>query len=254
MSDPRDTEFHDEDLSALYRVTRDPEPPAWLDQRILTVAGAAAQSSTAPVVPRSRRRRTRLWAVPAALAATVVLAVGIVRLARESGEWGPSPENKTPLHSTAESAAEANATAIGRAQFSDHDRPSSPAVELRPTMPLGEAVRVAPQSLPALPAAAPPVKLEEELMPRRTAPAEREWAREERERARDWLRAAPTGQRVDQGAASQDRSDQYSPEEWLAAIAELRRQGRTAEADAKLAEFRRRYPDYPLEVAPSPPR
>ena len=253
MSDPRDAEFHDKDLSALYRVTRDPEPPAWLDQRILTAANAAPQPVLTLAPPPSRRRRTRLWAVPAALAATVVLAVGIVRLARESGEWGPLPENKT-LHSTAESAAEADTTAAGRAQSSDHDRPSPSAVELRPTMPLGEAVRVAPQSLPALPAAAPPVKLEEELMPRRSAPAEREWAREERERARDWLRAAPTGQRVDQGAASQDRSDRYSPEEWLAVIAELRHQGRTAEADAELAEFRRRYPDYPLEVAPSPPR
>ncbi|MEZ5601424.1 MAG: hypothetical protein R3F36_10885 [Candidatus Competibacteraceae bacterium] len=246
MSDPRDAEFHDENLSALYRVTRDPEPPAWLDQRILTAANAAPQPVSTLAPPPSRRRRTRLWAVPAALAATVVLAVGIVRLARESGEWGPLPENKT-LHSTAESAAEADATAAGRAQFSDHDRPSSPAVELRPTMPLGEAVRVAPQSLLPCRPPRPPVKLEQELMPRRTAPAERE-------RARDWLRAAPTGQRADQGAASQDRSDQYSPEEWLAAIAELRRQGRTAEADAKLAEFRRRYPDYPLEVAPSPPR
>ncbi len=254
MSDPRDAEFHDEDLSALYRVTRDPEPPAWLDQRILTAANATPQPVPTLAPPPSRRRRTRLWAVPAALAATVVLAVGIVRLARESGDWGPSPENKTALHSAAESTAEADATAAGRAQFSDHDRPSSPAVELRPTMPLGEAVRVAPQSLPALPPAAPPVELEQESMPRRPAPAERERAREERERARDWLRAAPTGQRADQGAASQDRSDQYSPEEWLAAIAELRHQGRTAEADAKLAEFRRRYPDYPLEVAPSPPR
>ncbi|HRW65529.1 MAG TPA: hypothetical protein P5032_07240 [Candidatus Competibacter sp.] len=246
MSDPRDTEFHDEDLSALYRVTRDPEPPAWLDQRILTAANATPQPVPTLAPSPSRRRRTRLWAVPAALAATVVLAVGIVRLARESGEWGPLPENKT-LHSTAESAAEADATAAGRAQFSDHDRPSSSAVELRPTMPLGEAVRVAPQSLPALPAAAPPVKLEQELMPRRTAPAERE-------RPQDWLRAAPTGQRVDQDAASQDRSDRYSPEEWLAVIAELRHQGRTAEADAELAEFRRRYPDYPLEAAPEPPR
>ena len=102
---------------------------------------------------------------------------------------------------------------------------------------------MAPRSPPALPAAAPPVELELESMPRRPAPAERE-------RPQDWLRAAPTGQRADQDAASQDWSDRYSPEEWLAAIAELRRQGRTAEADAKLAEFRRRYPDYPLEAAP----
>ncbi|MCB1825987.1 MAG: hypothetical protein KDJ54_15985, partial [Candidatus Competibacteraceae bacterium] len=73
----------------------------------------------------------------------------------------------------------------------------------------------------------------------------------ERERQQELLQAAPTGQRADQDAALSDRLDRRSPEEWLAAITELRRQGRTAEADAELAEFRRRYPDYPLEAAPS---
>ncbi|MCB1826553.1 MAG: hypothetical protein KDJ54_19025, partial [Candidatus Competibacteraceae bacterium] len=121
MSDPRNAEFHDEDLSALYRATRDPEPPAWLDQRILTAANAAPQPAPALAPPRSRRRRTRPWAVPAALAATVVLAVGIVRLARETGEWSPPPASKA-LRALAEPAAEADATAVGRAQSSDHDR------------------------------------------------------------------------------------------------------------------------------------
>ena len=74
MSDPRDAEFHDEDLSALYRVTRDPEPPAWLDQRILTAANAAPQPVQMLTPSPSRRRRTRLWAVPAALAKRIAVA------------------------------------------------------------------------------------------------------------------------------------------------------------------------------------
>lgn len=45
-----------------------------------------------------------------------------------------------------------------------------------------------------------------------------------------------------------DRAVERSPVEWLARIAELRRQGRTAEVEASLREFRRRYPDYPLDA------
>ncbi|MBL8250454.1 MAG: hypothetical protein JNK31_02170 [Candidatus Competibacter sp.] len=43
-----------------------------------------------------------------------------------------------------------------------------------------------------------------------------------------------------------------SPEQWLEDINQLRRQGRTAEADARLAEFRRRYPDHPLDALETP--
>ncbi|QQS55480.1 MAG: hypothetical protein IPM89_06730 [Candidatus Competibacteraceae bacterium] len=248
MNDPRDAEFHDEDLSALYRTTRDPEPPAWLDPRILTAANAAPQPVPTLAPPRSRRRRTRMWAVPAALAATVVLAVGIVRLARETGEWSSPPESKA-LRSLVEPATEVNAAASGRAQSRADDRPSPSAANLRPVMPMGEAVRVAPPSLPALPAlpAASPLGSEPRSMPYRTAPAEQE-------RQRNEFQAAPTGRRADQDAALRDHLDRRSPEEWLAVIAELRRQGRTAEADARLAEFQRRYPNYPLEAAPEPPR
>jgi hypothetical protein len=37
---------------------------------------------------------------------------------------------------------------------------------------------------------------------------------------------------------------ELAPETWLARIAELRKQGRTREADESLAEFKKRYPDY----------
>ena len=44
---------------------------------------------------------------------------------------------------------------------------------------------------------------------------------------------------------------ELSPQAWLERIAELRKQGRTREAEESLAEFRKRYPDYRI---PEPPR
>ncbi len=40
---------------------------------------------------------------------------------------------------------------------------------------------------------------------------------------------------------------QKTPEQWLTDIEELRKLGLHAEADEKMAEFRKRYPDYPLK-------
>jgi hypothetical protein len=36
------------------------------------------------------------------------------------------------------------------------------------------------------------------------------------------------------------------PEKWLAHIEELRKQGRVAEAEEMLSEFKRRFPEHPL--------
>ncbi len=51
------------------------------------------------------------------------------------------------------------------------------------------------------------------------------------------------GATTQQGRPSRE-SGAESPEQWLARIAELRREGHDAEADRRLAEFRRRFPDY----------
>ena len=40
-----------------------------------------------------------------------------------------------------------------------------------------------------------------------------------------------------------------SPEQWLQAIDDLKRQGRHDEAERELAEFRKRYPDYRIPEA-----
>lgn len=63
---------------------------------------------------------------------------------------------------------------------------------------------------------------------------------------------APAPAEEKKPAVVRDRLSRRQPVEWLAEIAELRRQGRTAEADASMAEFRRAYPDYPLDAAASP--
>jgi hypothetical protein len=78
------------------------------------------------------------------------------------------------------------------------------------------------------PAAAPrPPAAEEAAGPRREAKGER------RERAAKLL--SPSSLR-----------EELSPEEWLKRIEELRRQDMTVEAERSLAEFKQRYPDYPV--------
>jgi hypothetical protein len=40
------------------------------------------------------------------------------------------------------------------------------------------------------------------------------------------------------------------PEKWLARIEELRKQGRSAEAEEMLSEFKRRFPEHPQAAGP----
>lgn len=59
------------------------------------------------------------------------------------------------------------------------------------------------------------------------------------------LSDAPT---VAGASATEARKEHaFSPKEWLAKIKELRRTGKTAEAEASLKAFKQQYPDYPVE-------
>ena len=228
MNDPRPDEWnaldevHDERLAELYRTTRHADPPAWLDQRILTAARTAVKPRRTPAIPWFRRRGPRFWAAPVALAATVVLAVGLWRglpPAREISERPTAVEEKT-AQSLAPPAANLNAAPTNSADTA-----------------------VAP---PAAPSAAPPPKLDEQRLLRpRAIPME--------PMRSESLQAAPARRPADEEAASiQKRIERRSPTAWRAEIAELRRQGRNAEADARLAEFRRHYPEEPLGEAEPP--
>lgn len=225
---PHDWESHDEAVSDLYRATHDIEPPAWLDEKILAAARTAVASPSTSATPRSRRRGARFWAIPVALAATVIMAVGIVRLARETGEWAPQslemPMNQAS--SLAEPAAEADTASSDQRA-------------------LGSA-KQQPAAMPPLPAPAPPAAPATHIM--RSAPAiqeEGEPIPEER-RKQNIFQTRPAMQDEDAGIHRQQAD--RSPEEWLADITKLQRQGRSAEAQANLEAFRRRYPNYPQPV------
>lgn len=91
MSKMRDHDFDDylegrSQLSALYRETPQDGPPARVDARVLAAAGGGA---------RSRPR----WRVPVALAATLVLGIGLVTLMqRETPEaFAPTEPLSAPL-------------------------------------------------------------------------------------------------------------------------------------------------------------
>jgi len=202
MNNRRDQEWQDEELSALYQAIPEVEPPPWLDERILTAARTAVAPRPASIT--SRFRSFRFWAAPVALAATLIMAVGLVQLTRETGEQRSSMDMKT--QSLAKPAAEADAASVGRLE----------------SMATGRALPAAP------PASSAPE-------PSASMPMER--------RKMDLLQEAPAIME-DKTVVRQLKAER-SPEEWLAEIAEWRRQGRTAEAEASLAEFRRRYPDYP---------
>jgi hypothetical protein len=222
MNDPRPGEWNepdevrDERLSELYRATRAAEPPAWLDRCILAAARTAMKPPPAPAIPLPRRRGSRFWAVPVALAATVVLAVGLSRWLPPVGELGgiPAPMEEKAARSLAQPAAELDAV---RAKSAD-------TAVAPPAAPL--------QSVPASPAAS-----------RSSAPASRS-------------AESPRAEPPPQGAGKANvhgPAIRRPPAAWRAEIAELRRQGRHAEAEARLAEFRRHYPHEPLNEA-EPPR
>ncbi|MDH4173166.1 MAG: hypothetical protein OEW96_12875 [Betaproteobacteria bacterium] len=170
----------------------------------------------AAILAAARRRRAR-WAVPVSIAAVVVLAVGVT------------------LRVQIEERKDAEQIAL------------SPQVMQAPA-PADELARqarrdAAPARAPA--AAAPPVALEsraqdapEALVGKREAPAEAEAGR-----------AEPAGRASANVAVGKLSAAPETPEQWLERIAKLREAAKAREADASLAEFRKRYPDYKMSEA-----
>jgi hypothetical protein len=254
-------QLQDDEISALYRETRAVEPPAWLDRHVLAAANAAAVSRPAPAKQPVGRRMTR-WTVPLALAATVVLTVGVVRMVRESGQFESSlrlERMQSPDKPAAETgalgarqaerslayplpeAAPPVAPAAPAAPVSSVESVTSPPTPASPAQ-IGDERSPVPSSVPAAASPAPPAKP--------TARKRETMVSAEPEKAGE-TKVAPALEERKAGGAS-DRLSRRSPEQWLQEIAELRRRGRTAEADTSLAEFRRRYPDHPLDKLSAP--
>ncbi|RZA20740.1 MAG: hypothetical protein EOP93_05245 [Lysobacteraceae bacterium] len=267
------------------------EPGPDLDARILAAAQSAVQSQ-----PASRRRH-RSWIAPTALAASLMLAVGLA--------WQLRPPASLRADAPAGPATPASPDAGSDALMVQ-------AIESPPATPPAEAVIAQPRPRPAQPPLAeaaplerrasaaaeaaiepeiaappppappPPVVFDQGAAAPQSAPPMAEAARAAppaMAKARAAEAAKEHGSAAGNAAAAEDRDqarmaaeaatldtimaddpgEEVPPatadspevrEAWLRRIGELLKQGKTDDAKASLAEFRRRYPDatLPLEL------
>ena len=165
------------------------------------------------------RKRPSRWRVPLSIAAVLVLAVGVT-------------------------------------------------LRMLPQRPEAESVALAPQVMQTpRPAASPPAPARDQAKPAAGAETAAEVAAADalaESRMRSDIAAKPASRAsaaptpAAAGAAAESSvlagklaRAELSPQAWLERIAELRKQGRTREAEESLAEFKKRYPDYRV---PEPPR
>ncbi|MEY4933442.1 MAG: hypothetical protein RLZZ403_1762 [Pseudomonadota bacterium] len=266
MSTPGDDQDLDEflsgqsDLSRHYRSSRPQgareEPPPDLDRAILAQARAAVAAPAATVTPLPIRKRLQ-WAVPFALAASVLLTVAIFREAGEEvgvngnvttgvlKEQSVAPASTPAIVATVPESIEedrAEAVAVTRddvAQKPAELRAAAPVVAASPppvAVPVpsadlsrvaaapaaNESVAAAPGSVAPVPPAAPPAGA---VVAARAPAAQRASA----EAAR--TEAEPAG-------------PQRTPERWLEDVRRLRAAGQGAAADDELKRFLEAYPDY----------
>ncbi|HEX6828920.1 MAG TPA: hypothetical protein VF104_08070 [Burkholderiales bacterium] len=216
-------------LSTAYRETGSEEPGADLDEVLLE--RARREVHRGPKVAWSPF--TRSWSLPLALAAALVVSATVTLMMYEqTGEPLPVP-----------AAPKADVPAAGPRQAPKRDEPP---------------VRAAPAPKATAPAPAAPRAAEERATDRarQQAPAGSTpgAAAPTAETAPDLHRlelkemAAPAARAKEEAARGTDLG--ADPEAWVRRIEALRKEGRDAEADALLAEFRRRFPDYPPEKLP----
>ncbi len=232
--DPQDRE-----LGALYRAAAQEAPSPRLDARILAAARNAAtpprEAASTPVTKSWAQR----WRIPVALAATVLMTSTLTLLVRKHGV--DSDETMLPRQAPAARKSEAAAPAASTAPAAPASiAPASPAREDR-----GEA-NTAKDQLADRPREEPRDPPQSDRAAERAAPSVAEPTA-----GAAAMGSAPATARANASAESAARPApsgtlERSPEQWLEEIRQLRREGRAAEAEARLAEFRKRYPQFLL--------
>ncbi len=215
----------DEAVSRRYRELAREEPPAALDAAILAAASGVAR-------PRARS----LWPAAISIAAVLVLGIGISMrmLVEEPGVETSMPRSSSSAEYPAPQAAEAPAEE--RAQPRLEDAPSKP-LQKRAAPPSRAAAPPAPVPAPAQDAVAPSTAGSAATPPPAAQAA-----------AETTAEAAPRAKlRAEAPAAPMAARDERVAE--LERIARLRSEGRHAEADKALEEFRRAHPDYRIAEA-----
>lgn len=239
---PKDPVFEDylqgqSDLSRLYRDGAAETPPLALDETILAASRRAVRSRPRVMHPRFARS----WVVPVSLAAVLVLSIGLVTFVSKEV---PIDDDAAKLPPFSPSARE-EMTA---------DAPRKDRLKEKAETGGGKAAPLPSRTLRyrlAAPPAAAPAPMEDEV--RAVREADRMAGEAMGPPLPDSMQkgSAAGGGRTQPGHAPEAKAAadaaERTPEQWLARIEELRREGRHAEADASLMEFRKRYPDYPIE-------
>jgi hypothetical protein len=257
-------------LDLLYRDTPRDAPPPHLDAAILAAARREVGARPRPLSAQFRR-----WRVPVSIAAVVVLSMSLVTLVKEEGGDTLLRDAPTPIPLPAQTE-ELSATPAG-----DRQRAPAAAPEVfsaRPDERVAAKAYAKPERLereasPDAGRAAEPSRNASagaEADHKMAAPQVREAApRPSADQSRP--QAPPmAGERSAAGAAAPApappaaRRLQAEPSlamkqvpvwqgleqeplgKWLERLTELRKQGRTGEADELLAEIKRRFPDQPL--------
>ncbi len=250
---------HDATLAAAYRAAAGEQPPAHLDAAIR--AAARREAGAGPQL----MSRLRAWRVPVSLAAVVVLSVTVVLMVREEGgdrlepaasRVAPAPAVEQPVAQTAPRPAAPAMPPLQqrRAEPSASGAPAAPAPqpmakaapEVEQQVLAGAASASAREDVAASPRleAAPQAESPRPMM--RSAPATMAADALSAPAARKAAPAAAMSAPVPaQQALWQDLLTEPA-EKWVQRIVEWRRAGRTADADALAAEFRRRFPDQRL--------
>ena len=233
----------DEELSRLYRDGRRGEPPAALDRAILEAAAQALEPA------EKRRSFWQRWQTPVVAFATVLLTATLTLLLHfERRETPPAP--------AAERGAEAARDAAPAATAPAPAAPAVPAASAAKRAPVPVAPRLGEAPVSAFPADRPTAEPSErraaqpEAGARAAAKAQSAEPGGQTGSLRSDSMAAPAAPAAAAGAPQPARpaadAAGRSPAQRLDEIRRLRRDGRRAEADAALTEFRRLYPDYPL--------
>lgn len=253
---------HDARLARIYRAAGDETPPLRLDQAICAAARREAGAG-----PRSLSR-LRAWRVPVSLAAVMVLSLTVVLMMREEGA-DRLESLSVPVTPPAAVLPPPVEPAVPR---SDPQPPPSQLPVQPQSKPLAETGRSSPEPLPmakmapqaeqnVLSAVVPPAdRTEQAASPRselppaspralmRPAPAP---APAMADAVSDTALGSSGAVAARQAAASVQQTlwqdlVQEPPQKWVQRIVEWRRAGRTADADALMQEFRRRFPEHPL--------
>jgi hypothetical protein len=270
-------EQRDEELSRIYRDAEGPRPPQRVDDNIL-----AASQRVAGLVRRPGIGFARRWGVPAALAATVLVTstLALMVYERQSGLDAIAPQasraGRTKV-SPAEPRADqprtpspavlqpiAPAPPISQALQSDRveQGPGESAATsgglgtgpaFVPEVPrTAEVLRKRDEAKPAPVAPAPGANIRAGTIPPRPPVPDAQRAFEVQPPIRPVqvpAAARPAGALRESAPGPQSAvadAKERTPEKWLDDIRKLRIEGKMAEADRELAEFKKRYPDYRL--------